>query len=100
MRRYLVVGNQTLQSARLLQELRDCTVEEPARFHLVVPATPARDHAFWTEGEALSIARTRLRAALDALHREGLLATGEVGDANATAAVGDALRRQPSDEVI
>jgi len=46
MRRYLVVGNQTLRSARLLRELSTLTASGPCSFHLVVPAANPHVHAF------------------------------------------------------
>jgi cell pole-organizing protein PopZ len=67
---------------------------------VVVPATPPHEHAFWTEGQAIAIARDRLDAALGRFHAEGLLATGDVGDANPVEAVSDVLRHEQFDEVI
>jgi len=100
MRRYLVVGNQTLRSARLLRELRTLDASGPSSFHLVVPAANPHVHAFWTEGEAHAVARERLDEAVAHLGEQGITATGHVGDANPIDAVADALRREPFDAVI
>ncbi len=101
MRRYLVVANQTLLGERLLAEIRDRLVAGPCRFHVVVPATHARDHAVWTEGHDRTIAQERLNEALERFRAEGAVVEGEVGDERPLDAVGDALRREgPFDEVI
>lgn len=100
MRRYLVVANQTLGSDDLLAALRSAAAGGECAFHLVVPATPPREHLTWTEGEARSLAQARLEQALAALGAEGLAVTGEVGDGNPVLAVDDALRAGVYDEVI
>lgn len=101
MRHYLVVANQTLLSERLFAEIRSRAAAAPSCFHLVVPATHARDHLVWTEGHDRAIARARLAQALDRLEAEGVVAGGEVGDASPIDAVGDVLRREPDfDEII
>ena len=100
MRRYVIVGNQTLQSARLLRELRACLAEEPCTFHVLVPAANPHVHAFWTEGEARAVAQSRLDAALDTLASEGIAATGSVGDANPSDALADLLLHEQFDAVI
>ena len=43
--------------------MRELARAAPSSFHVVVPATPPRDH-IWTEGEARATARSRLDAAL------------------------------------
>jgi hypothetical protein len=100
MRRYLVVGNQTLRSARLLRELRTLTAVGPCSFHLVVPATNPHAHAFWTEGEAHAVALDRLGEAIAHFAERGIVVTGHVGDGNPIAAVTDALLRDEFDAVV
>ncbi len=100
MRRYIVVGSQTLLSARLLRELRARQAEGPCHFHLVVPAANPHVHAFWTEGEARAVAQERLDAAIEQLGTEGIDAVGSVGDANPTDAVADLLLHEDFDAVI
>ena len=99
MRRYLVVANQTLAGAQLLSALRDLHGHGPCSFHVVVPATPPRDHS-WTEGEARHAARERLESALARLAAEGFEVTGEVGDEHPTEAVKDVLLREPRFDAI
>lgn len=99
MRRYLVVANQTLGGNALTAAVRARARMEPCTFHLLVPATPPRDHA-WTEGEAREIARERLELALGRFRALGVEVDGEVGDASPMLAVEDVLRGATFDEII
>jgi len=99
MRRYLVVANQTLTGAPLLSELHALADRGPCSFHVVVPATPPKDHT-WTEGEARRTARTRLDAAMSRLASDGIVATGEVGDERPQEAVQDILLRGETFDAI
>ena len=100
MRRHLVVGSQTLLSARLLRELRARQADGPCRFHVVVPAANPHVHAFWTEGEARAVAQERLDAALEHFRAEEIDVTGSIGDANPADAVADLLLHEEFDSVI
>jgi hypothetical protein len=97
-RRYLVVANQTLGGAHLLSLLRELAAQ-PSSFHVLVPATPPRDH-LWTEGEARSTARRRLEGALERFLSVGIEATGEVGDGRPLQAIDDVLQREVFDEIV
>ncbi len=100
MRRYLVVANQTLAGEPLASKIRDLARAGPSSFHLVVPATPPRDHV-WTEGEARATAKTRLDAALARLATLDAEVDGEVGDGNPVLAIGDTIRDHgPFDEIL
>jgi hypothetical protein len=100
MRSILVVGNETLDSPMLADALAQRMEQEPCRVHVVVPATPPRDHAMWTEGRALVLAHERLDRILEALADADAVVTGEVGDASPLAAVDDALLHDRFDEII
>lgn len=100
MRRYLIVGNQTLSSDQLAGNVRHILAEGPAKFHLVVPATPTHEHLTWTEGAAQEVAERNLEAAVALFSTLGAEIDGEVGDADAMEAVRDALRSQSFDEII
>ena len=100
MRRYLVVANQTLGGEALLSQIREAMSRGPCTFHLVVPATPAKDHLTYTEGEARALAEDRLHDGLAGLGAEGADVTGEVGDASPMQAIADALRHETFDEVM
>jgi GABA permease len=97
-RRYLVVANQTLGGDHLLSLLRELS-RQPSSFHVLVPATPPRDH-LWTEGEARKIARRRLDDALERFRSVGIEATGEVGDERPLQAIDDVLEREDIDEIV
>jgi hypothetical protein len=96
--RYLVVANQTLGGDHLLSLLQQLA-EEPSSFHVLVPATPPRDH-LWTEGESRTIARKRLEDALERFGSVGVEATGEVGDERPLQAIDDVLDRDTFDEIV
>lgn len=100
MRRYLVVANQTLLGERLLAEIRIRLAAGPCQFHLVVPATHAKDHAVWTEGHDGVIAGGRLTEALERFRAEGAVVDGEVGDASPLEAIGDVVRREPPFDTV
>ncbi|MDX1658977.1 MAG: hypothetical protein R3343_09175 [Nitriliruptorales bacterium] len=101
MGRYLVVANQTLGGEQLRDELRSRAESDgDASFHVLVPATPPDQFTFHTEGEAIAVAEDRLEEARRRFGDLGAEVTGEVGDANPVAAVGDALREGDYDEVI
>jgi hypothetical protein len=100
MRRYLVVANQTLGGQPLADQVGELMSSGPCQFHLVVPATHPRHHLTWTEGGATAVARQRLDQALAALRALGADADGEVGDARAMDAVGDAIRTGPPYDAI
>ncbi len=100
MRHYLVVANQTLGGEHLMGKVRECLAAGPSTFHVVVPATPPREHFTWAEGEARAVAQDRLTRALDRFRELGAEAGGEVGDADPVQAIGDALRAGHFDEII
>jgi hypothetical protein len=100
MARYLVVANQTLGAEQLTAKVRECLGEGPCTFHIVVPATHAKDHATWTEGAAQAIAGRRLEAALQRFRMLGAEADGEVGDPSPMLCIRDATRDQAFDAVI
>jgi hypothetical protein len=100
MRRFLIVGNQTLASDELRAAVRERVADGPCRFHIVVPATPPGDHFSWSEGEAITVARRRLDEALAWMDEEGATCTGTVGDGSPALAVADVLERESFDEII
>jgi hypothetical protein len=97
--RYLVVANQTLGGEPLFARIRELARAAPSAFHVVVPATPPKDHV-WTEGEAAAIAQSRLDSALARMAALGLEADGEVGDGSPMLAIEDAIREQGPFEAI
>jgi hypothetical protein len=93
MRRYLVVAHRTLGGRHLLEHLEALREEGPCRFHLLVPEQHPSDHV-WSEREVRAAAHRRLQDGLDRLHEVGIIAYGEVGDANPVYAIGVVLRRE------
>ena len=91
MGKYLIVANQTLATDQLTDKVRQHCAEGPCTFHVVVPATHAKDHAFQTEGHDHALADKRLEAALERFRSIGAEADGEVGDASPFLAVRDCL---------
>ena len=100
MRSYLVVGNQTLDSPELAEAIRERIAQEPATFHLVVPATPVSRLLTWDEDEARELATERLHNALERLKAMDVEASGEIGVPDPIQATRDALRSRDVDEVI
>ena len=100
MRSYLIVANQTLASPIVASVIAERMAAGPARFHVVVPATPVQHGLTWNEEESQAAARGRLDAVIARLRDLGVEATGEVGEKDPIAAVRDALREHPSDEII
>lgn len=96
----LVVANQTLGGEALAARLDQRRRQGPCNFYVVVPATPPKDHLTWTEGEARTIALERLDRCLAELHAAGIVADGEVGDANPMLAIADAMRAHEFNGVI
>ena len=91
MGRYLIVANQTLGGDELTDKVRQLCAEGPCTFHLVVPATHARDHASHTEGHDRALAEQRLEEALERFRALGADVAGEVGDTSPFLAVRDCL---------
>jgi hypothetical protein len=92
MRRYLIVGNQTLGSGALLAKVREMHRAGPSTFHVLVPASPPSDHS-WSDGEVQAMAAERLERCLERLAAEGVEATGEVGDQHPVDAISDVMLR-------
>jgi hypothetical protein len=99
-RRYLIVGNQTLASDRLAEKVQDVLAAGPAEIQIVVPATPTHEHLTWTEGAAHEIAERNLEAAIALFSELGAEVNGEVGDARPMEAIRSALHGEPFDEII
>ena len=93
MRRYLIVAHRTLGGDHLIDHVRSLREEGPCRFLLLVPVEHPAGHP-WTEGEVNAAARRKLGEGLDRFHDEGIIADGEIGDANPVWAVNEVVRRE------
>jgi hypothetical protein len=89
--KYLIVANQTLAADQLADKVHQLLAEGECRFHIVVPASHAKDHSFHTEGHDHALAERRLEAALERFRALGCEADGEVGDTSPFLAVRDCL---------
>jgi hypothetical protein len=97
---FLVVANQTAGGDELLGVVTRLVQGGPHHFHLVAPASPARDHLRWTEGDAYLLARENLEKGLARLQEVGASASGSIGDADPLLAIEDALRQHRVDALV
>ncbi len=100
-RRILVVANETVGGAELLEVLRLKSEGVREQVLVVCPAlnTPFRHWASDEDG-ARAAAQQRLDASLAQLARDGVAARGEVGDGDPLQAMEDALRTFGADEIV
>jgi hypothetical protein len=102
-KRLLVVANEAVGSDRLVEEiLKHAGDPRHAEVVIVSPAlvsSPLRLAAGDVD-PAIDEARRRLEISVDALRQAGLVASGEVGDAEPDLALHDAQVKYPADEVI
>jgi hypothetical protein len=100
-RRLLVVANETVGGEPLLEQIRQLASEETTRVLVVTPAlnSPLR-HLASDEDAARAQAQERLDRSLAELERNGVQASGEVGDGDPLQAIEDALRTFGADEIV
>jgi GABA permease len=100
--RILVVANETVGGAALLDEIRDRCRNRDCAILVVTPALVASRASHWTSDvdEAIELARQRMELSLIALGELGLKAKGEIGDSDPNVAIEDALRVFPADEIV
>jgi hypothetical protein len=115
MRRYLIVGNQTLGADALVNFVTTRIEAEPSEFFIVVPATPTMEMVHGAEGVAVVggstllpsspehahvLAQERLEKALAQLHEIGATVDGQVGHRDPVHAVEAALEGREFDEIV
>jgi hypothetical protein len=100
-RRILVIANETVGGAPLLDRIRELSSEENARVLVVTPAlnSPLR-HLASDEDQARAAAQERLDRSLATLRQNGVEASGQVGDGDPLQAIEDALRTFGADEIV
>ncbi len=100
MYRILIVANETLEGAHLLEEVKRKAeaVDGEVSVHLVVPAS--HGHGTWTEGSAKAAAQHRLDDAVVLFKELHVEVTGEVGDPSPVLAISDAFLVRPYDEIV
>jgi nucleotide-binding universal stress UspA family protein len=127
MKRYLIVANQTLGGPELQAAIRERAASGPAHFHVLVPNTPAEDHApTWAGGlgtaaggqggavfiapasagapetgeEVTRVAHHRLDEAFRLVTEAGADVDGEIGEPDPFVAIRDVLQGQHFDEIL
>jgi hypothetical protein len=100
--RVLVVANEVVGGRELVDEIVKRASDGAAQVRIVAPAlvsSPLKLGAGEVD-DAIADAQERLDASIEALGREGIEATGNVGEADPNLAIQDAMRLFPADEVI
>ena len=96
----LVLANETIGGAKLLDTVRERHAQGDARFFVVVPQTrPRYGNVVYTEAVRDS-AQVRVDLALNFMKSEGMEGHGEVGDPDPFNAAMDAIAEHRIDEVI
>lgn len=100
-RRILVVANETLADARLVEEIQRAAVGYRKQVCVVCP-TLTSPASHWTSAVdgARAQAQQRLDQTLSQLHSVGIQAQGEIGDEDPLQAIEDVLRTFGADEII
>jgi hypothetical protein len=100
-RRILVIANRTCPCPSLVDEVARRASTAPTDVLVVAPALNSRlRHWLSDVDEALARAQQRLDLAIAALRRRGVIAGGEIGDADPMLAIADALASFPADEIM
>jgi GABA permease len=101
-RRLLVVANETVAGADLLEEIRNRSRGGKTEILLVTPVIPSSRaaHLAGDIDEAMELARQRMELSLIEIDRLGVKARGEVGESEPNVAIEDALRVFPADEIV
>ena len=100
-RRILVIANETVGGAELMQILRSKSEGVREQILVVCPALNSQVRT-WASDEdgARAQAQRRLDASLSRLRQDGVQARGEVGDGDPVQAIEDALRTFGADEIV
>jgi GABA permease len=100
--RILVVANETVEGAALLESIRARCDGRRCLILVVTPALVGSRASHWASDvdEAMELARQRMELSLIALGEVGLKAKGEIGDSDPNVAIEDALRVFPADEIV
>lgn len=96
----LVLANETIGGAPLLEAIRERHARGDARFFVVVPRTEPKFGRVVYEDAVRSSAQVRVDLALAFAEQEGIDATGETGDPDPFTAATDAVAEHGIDEII
>jgi hypothetical protein len=96
----LVLANETIGGAKLLDAIRERNAHGDARFHVVVPLTRPRHGNVIYDEAVRDSAQVRVDLALAFMREEGIEGTGEVGDGDPLNAAKDAIAEHRINEII
>ena len=96
----LVLANETIGGAKLLDAIRERHGRGDARFHVVVPQSKPRHGNVIYDEAVRDSAQVRVDLALAFMRDEGIEGTGEVGDADPFNAAMDAVGAHGITEII
>jgi hypothetical protein len=96
----LVLANETIGGAKLLDAVRERHAQGDARFHVVVPKTRPRYGNVIYDEAVRDSAQVRVDLALAFMRDEGIEGTGEVGDGDPLNAALDAIASHRITEII
>ena len=96
----LVLANETIGGAKLLDAIRARHEQGDASFHVVVPKTRPRHGNVIYDDVVHDSAQVRVDLALEFMSNEGISGTGEVGDGDPLNAVKDAVAEHGIDEIL
>lgn len=100
-RRILVIANRTCPCPTLADEVARRANAAPTEVLVVAPALNSRLRHWLSDVDAaVARAQERLDLAVAALRRRGVIARGEIGDADPMLAIEDALAVFPADELV
>jgi hypothetical protein len=100
MKRILVVANQTIGGAKLLETVRERAAQGDVRLALVVPRNRPLHGGIIYDEAVRHTAEVRLSLARQVMAQEGIEVEGEVGDEDPFTAVMDGIALYDPDEVI
>ncbi|WP_354700316.1 hypothetical protein DSM112329_00584 [Paraconexibacter sp. AEG42_29] len=99
--RLILVANRTCPCPGLLEDIADRATRSCGEVLVVAPALNSRVRHWVSDTDAaLAAAGARLRYAVEHLRSAGVVADGEVGDADPLVAIEDAMTAFPPDVVI
>src|SRR5918994_6206518 len=96
----LVLANETIGGAKLLDAIRERHARGDARFHVVVPQIRPRHGNVIYDEAVRDSAQVRVDLALAFMRDEGIGGSGEVGDRDPYNAAKDAIAEHGIDEII
>ena len=96
----LVLANETIGGAALLDAVRERHAQGDARFHVVVPQSRPRHGNVIYDEAVRDSAQVRVDLALAFMREEGIEGSGEVGDGDPLNAALDAVAEHGISEII